>query len=56
VRDDTSANDDGRDRAVPTLSALESQRSGKLRWRLSDGDYEFHHTVRKRANAPVADP
>lgn len=54
--DDTSANDDGRDRAVPTLSPLESTRSGKLRWNFSDGKYEFHYTVRKRANAPVADP
>jgi hypothetical protein len=54
--DDTSADDDGRDRAIPTLSALESKREGKLRWVFSGGEYEFQYAVRKRPNAPVADP
>lgn len=54
--DDTSADDDGRDRAIPTLSPLESKQEGKLRWLFSDGDYEFPYIVRKRPNAPVANP
>ena len=54
--DDTSADDDGRDRAIPTLSPLESKQEGKLRWLFSDGDYEFFYIVRKRPNGPVANP
>jgi endonuclease/exonuclease/phosphatase family metal-dependent hydrolase len=51
--DDTSPDDPSRERALPTLSPLETKREGVLKWGFSDGKYEFPYIVRKRRNQPV---
>ena len=54
--DDTSADDPSRERDVPALGPQQTKREGVLKWNFSDGKYEFPYAVRKRANAPVAEP
>ena len=51
--DDTSADDPSRQHAIPALAAIESFKKGVLKWSFSDGRYELHYGVRKRANGPV---
>lgn len=55
--DTTSEDDDSMVKEVPDLPPGTNERmNGLLEWSFDDGKYEFNYDLRRRPNAPVADP
>jgi len=54
--DDISDDDEARRVEVQPLAAGQNATNGQLKWFFEDGEYRFDYELRRRPNAPVADP